>query len=126
MSLPTTRHLNAEQVAALLRIWKTANGDTGGSRVCARLLLSLYNGGRFPFDLTDLRLLDRQHLMDAMTVILIDAARCTQEIHIHLADVYGTTRAFGDEFEHLAHDWRLKGRCKKEWLSPAATRRRPA
>jgi hypothetical protein len=120
-----TRLLSGDQVAALVQVWQTANQSHGASRVCTELLLSLYNGNRFRFDLTDLRLLDASNLQAAITVILIDAARCSQEIHIHLQDVYGETRHFGPEFEHLAHDWRLKGKCKKEWLS-TEPRRRPA
>lgn len=116
--------LTQTQTDALLRVWKMANRDHGGAGVCARLLLGLYNGNRFPFDLTDLRLLDNTMLADAFTLLALDA-RCTQEIHCHLRDVLGESRHFGPEFEHLAHDWRLKGRCKKEWLS-TEPRRRPA
>jgi hypothetical protein len=45
-------------VEALKRLWPVARGDTGQSRVIARFLLGCYNGRRFPFDLTDFRLLD--------------------------------------------------------------------
>lgn len=116
--------LTQPQADALLRVWKMANEDHGGAQVCACLLLGLYNGARFPFDLTDLRRLDATMLESALILMALDA-RCTQEIHCHLRDLYGESRHFGPEFEHMAHDWRLKGRCKKEWLS-TEPRRRPA
>lgn len=103
---PTTPH------AALLRLWQVAQRDTGQSRVCARLLLGLYNGTRFPFDLTDLRLLDQALLEDALAVIRMDAAPAT-EVH---EPIFRLTkqRGMGARFELIACDWRMKGRCSKE------------
>lgn len=90
--------------------------DHGGARVAARLLLGMYNGTRFPFDLTDLRLLDEKHLADALVLLQFDA-RISREVHDWLNVVYGRGD-FGARFEHLAHKWRMKGKCKKEWLQP--------
>ena len=115
--------LTASQADALLRVWKMAHHDHGGAEVCARLLLGLYNGPRFPFDLTDLRRLDNTMLNAAFTLLALDA-RCTQEIHCHLRDLLGEEHHFGPEFEHLAYDWGFKGRCPKKWL-PKQPRRRP-
>lgn len=87
-----------------------------GARVAARLLLGLYNGTRFPFDLTDLRCLDSENLHLALTLLQFDA-RPQMEVHQWLNQMYGRTD-FGMRFEHLAHAWKLKGRCKKEHLDP--------
>lgn len=91
------------------------------AKVAARLLLSCYNGHRFEFDITDLRLLDDQHLDMALQIMRFDA-RLTREVHDHLNDMYHRTD-FGERFEHLAHKWSLKGKCKKsnlcqlEWVT---------
>lgn len=101
----------AAQHEALMRLWNLANQDHGASRVAVKLLLGLYNGDRFPFDLTDLRLLDDQNLMDALAVLVMDS-RPQREVHeelnllLHVADM-------GPRFEQLAWDWRLKGKASK-------------
>ena len=86
----------------------------GAARVAACLLLGLYNGYRFPFDLTDLRLLDETDLTRALALLKFDA-RPSMEVHEWLNRLYGR-RDFGQRFEHMAHAWRLKGRCKEEGL----------
>ena len=91
--------------------WENSNS---GARVAAGLLLSCYNGTRFPFDLTDLRLLDGGNLNDALTLLRFDA-NPKMEVHEWLNKLYGR-HDFGERFEHLAHMWRKKGKCKKEWL----------
>ena len=85
------------------------------AKVAARLLLNCYNGHRFNFDVTDLRLLDEMHLDMALQIMRMDA-HCTREVHDHLNDMYGRTD-FGSRFEHLAWKFALKGKCKKDWLS---------
>lgn len=105
--------MNENQAAALKRVWEMAQGDHGGSHVCAQLLLGLYNGDRFKFDLTELRRLDSAAWQDCMSVLAVDA-RPRYEVHQWLNLVYGV-RDMGDRFELMACDWRMKGRCKKEW-----------
>lgn len=108
---------NLPALRALSRFFFLAwRHDHGGARVAARLILGMYNGTRFPFDLTDLRLLDGQMLEDAMALMLFDA-RIRMEVHDWLNKLYGRSD-FGARFEHLAHMWKLKGKCKKEWLDP--------
>lgn len=87
-----------------------------GARVAAAILLTLYNGNRFQFDLTDLRLLDERHLTMALTLMRFDA-RISREVHIHLNELYGRTD-FGPRLEHIAHKWRMKGKCKRDQLTP--------
>lgn len=104
---------------ALVLLWNMTqmHPGTSGARAAAGVLLGLYNGARFPFDLTDLRLLDARHTHAALEVIGADAARCEREVHEWLNRI--TCRAdFGARFEHLAHAVRAKGRCKRAHLEP--------
>ena len=58
--------------AALFRLLPVAMSDTGQSSVVARFLLGLYNGRRFPFDMTELRRLDRTLIVDCLIVLEMD------------------------------------------------------
>ena len=87
---------------------------TSGARAAVGVLLGLYNGGRFPFDLTDLRLLVDKHHAAAIEVIRGDVP-CRMEVHDWLNQITGR-HDFGPRFEHLAHQSRLKGKGKREWL----------
>lgn len=57
---------------ALFRLLPVATSDTGQSSVVARFLLGLYNGRRFPFDMTELRRLDRTLIVDCLAVLEMD------------------------------------------------------
>lgn len=104
-----------DPIEALAHFFVMASeGDHSGARVAARLLLGLYNGYRFQFDLTDLRLLDEANLKRALALLEFDAAP-RMEVHQWLNRLYGRTD-FGARFEHLAHRWNLKGKCKKAHL----------
>jgi len=105
-----------DYLASLVALWNVAQGDTGQAGVCARLLLGLYNGARFPFDLTDLRRLDTPLLRAAFDVLARDAACTGPEVHEVLNSACGR-RDFGPRLEHMAHFWRLRGRCAREGLS---------
>lgn len=99
--------------------------DTGGGSTCGKLLLGLYNGNRFPFDLTDLRRLDEKLRNAAMVVIHMDAAHTWCEIHVLLDAILGaaqTGKSTGNTLELWAHRLGLKGRCKKEYLAEAKER----
>ena len=54
---------------ALETLFDHARGDTGGSRRCAMLLLSLWNGASFKADLQELLYNDRQ-IFQAMIEVL--------------------------------------------------------
>jgi hypothetical protein len=107
------------QRAAIRLLYTTARDmlDTGGGSTCGKLLLGLYNGTRFPFDLTDLRRLDSDRMEAAMVVIRMDASQTYCEVHVLLDAIYADGRSTGAEFEHWAHRLRLKGKCKREFLS---------
>ena len=105
---------------ALITLWNVTQMHVGtsGARIAAGVLLSLYNGTRFPFDLTELRGLDDAHLAAALEVIRGDATRCRMEVHDWLNKLTGR-RDFGERFEHLAHEYGTfrRGRCTKDHLA---------
>jgi len=49
-------------------------------------LLGLYNGPAFPFDLTDLRAIDRSLNNDCFAVLAMDSKACEMEVHHYLED----------------------------------------
>ncbi|MCL7930463.1 DUF7673 family protein [Halomonas llamarensis] len=51
------------------RLASVANGDTGQSQHCRRILLSIYNSYVWPLELTRLRVIDRELQQAALTVI---------------------------------------------------------
>lgn len=85
--------------AALRRLLPIAQGHTGQSERVARFLLGLYNGRRFPLDLTNLRSLDYEIMNDCLAVLRMDA-NAYQEVHCYFENG-------GNVFEKLAKDWGL-------------------
>lgn len=55
--------------AAVQKLIPIAQGDTGGSRVAAQVLLSAYSGDEFQLDIVDLTNLDRKNYIAALSVI---------------------------------------------------------
>ena len=83
---------------ALQRLYSEAVSDAvGTAEVCARLLLGLYNGIRFPFDLSALRRQPAELFEDAMTALRMDARLMRQQVHHYFAE--GSAK-----FEQLAAD----------------------
>lgn len=111
-------HYTPHQQTAAMLLYTVAERHLGtsGGNAAAKLLLGLYNGTRFPFDLTDLRIFDPENLAAAFVVLEMDASRCWCEIHILLDAIRGTNANTGAEFEHWAYRLSLKGRCKKDQL----------
>ncbi len=70
---------------ALQRLLEVANGLTGQSHHCRRILLAVYNGGEWPLDLTRLRVIDRDLQRAAFTVIEW-SAYTGRELHEYLDD----------------------------------------
>lgn len=116
--LTVLSHYTLTQQDAALKLYTVAERHLGtsGGNAAAKLLLGLYNGTRFPFDLTDLRIFDPKNLVAALFVLEMDASRCWCEIHILLDAIRGTNANTGAEFEHWAYRLSLKGRCKKDQL----------
>lgn len=116
--------MSSMNIQSLVLLWNITQMHLGtsGSRAAAGVLLGLYNGERFPLDLTDLRLLGEKELRAAIDVITCDATRCEMEVHEWLNRITGR-RDFGQRFEHLAHEWRRKGKCKRDGLEPLNPRR---
>lgn len=73
-------------VPALKRLIVIAMKDTGQAITVRRFLLGLYNGPRFPFELTALRGLDKQLYYDCIAVLTMDARATIQEIHRYIKD----------------------------------------
>ena len=84
------------------RLYTHACGNTGQCKPVAAFLLGLYNGPRFPFDLTELRRLDEGLFDDCMLLLRMDARLTRQEIHQYLEDG-------GRKLEQLARDWDIAG-----------------
>jgi hypothetical protein len=83
--------------AALRRLLPIAQRDTHQAGKVARVLLGLYNGRRFPLDLTNLRSLDDAIFEDVIAVMRMDA-NAHQEVHLYFENG-------GLVFEKLADDW---------------------
>lgn len=121
--LETLAHYTEAQQAATLHLYQHTKRHlgTGSGNTLAKVLLGLYDGARFPFDLTDLRRLDADNFIAAMTVIHMDSRHTWCEIHALLDAILGGDTRTGDEFEHWAYNLKLKGRCKADQL-PALRR----
>ncbi|MDP9897385.1 hypothetical protein J2W32_006458 [Variovorax boronicumulans] len=92
-------------VAALQRLFAVAHRDSGQCRYIARFLLGLYNGTRFPFDLTDLRAIDDALFDDCVAVLRMDARLTRQEVHKYFDNGQ-------QDFEQLARDWGVEDMYK--------------
>lgn len=68
-------------VPSLKLLAKIAERDTGQAVTVRLFLLGLYNGHRFPFDLTNFRGLDGDLFTACMDVLNMDARVTVQEIH---------------------------------------------
>lgn len=77
---------------ALHRLIEIGHRDHGQAVRVRRFLLGLYNGGTFPFDLTDLRSLDESVQRDCLAVLAFDM-QGRVEVHNWLP---GTSRVIAD------------------------------
>lgn len=90
---------HAKGIPALQRLLPIAQGHSGQCRIVANFLLSLYNGNRFKFDLTDFRSLDIAIFIDCIAVLWMDY-RPKQEVHSYFKN--------GDKiWEDLAKKWHI-------------------
>lgn len=102
--LPSIR---MEGEAALRRLLPIAQRDTGQSSVIARFLLNLYNGNRFPFDMTDLRRLDYEVFDDCMAVLKMDY-QPQKEVHLYFKNG-------GQIWEEIAETWGVTDYAGSNW-----------
>lgn len=93
--------IETKGVTALHQLFAVAKRDSGQCRYIAGFLLGLYNGRRFPFDLTDLRAIDDDLFEACMVVLRMDARVTRQEIHLYFENG-------GRQFEDLAAAWNLE------------------
>ena len=112
------RYYTQEQQDAVRKLYSVAKScrDTGGGSRIVKFLLSLYNGNRFKFDLTDFRCFDQDNLDAALLVLRMDAERTYCEIHVLLNAVLGGDANVGAELEHWAYQAGVPGACKKHQL----------
>jgi len=75
----------AQGIASLRELVEVAQGDSGQCRHIAHFLAALYNGPRFPFDLTDLRCIDNELWEHCMAVLRLDQ-HPKQEVHTYFSD----------------------------------------
>lgn len=85
---------------AMRQLWNIAQGSSGQCRYVAEFLLGLYNGPRFPFDLTSLRALDTDIAQDCLAALKLDATGL-KEVHRWLNEP-------SEAFEQLATDWGIE------------------
>ena len=96
------RELGDEQskgVESLQALYDVARRDSGQCRYIARFLAGVYNGYRFPFDLTDFRGLDRELFEHCMRVLAMDK-RPAKEVHQYFPDG-------GQKWEAMIERWGL-------------------
>lgn len=91
--------VRAAGLDALDRLLKIAQGKSNQSRVVATFLLSIYNGTRFKFDLTEFRGLDHEIFQDCLSVLALDY-QPEQEVHTYFPDG-------GEIWEKMALDWEI-------------------
>ncbi|MDH1293366.1 hypothetical protein N5C43_19140 [Comamonas terrigena] len=97
-----------EALAAIQRLLEIAHRGTGQSRIAARFLLNLYNGDRFPFDLTDFRCLDPDIFKDCLVVLLMDyRPKC--QVHVYIKDgqrIWEAMAVASGFIDHDSKSWR--------------------
>lgn len=94
-------------LSALQRLLDLAHANSGQPRIVARFLMSLYEGERFPFDLTDFRCLDSEIFADCLTVLKLDISK-SQKVHRYIKD--------GEEiWERLAQRWGFRDHQSGSW-----------
>ena len=79
------RDVQERGVESLQALYEIAQAHSGQCRYVARFLAGLYNGVRFPFDLTDLRALDEAIFEHCLAVLRMDA-RPAKEVHEYFPD----------------------------------------
>ena len=94
----------ADSIAALMEL---ALQDTSGSRAAAQVLLSAYNGYAFQLDVTDLGVLDRHNLKNAIVVIKGRTTLAT-EPHKLLVDGDALFKGLWDRWSNL----HVNARCE--------------
>jgi len=98
IDIAENKGLVKEAQEPLKRLIKVAEGDTGQSVRIARFLLGLYNGPAFPFDLTDLRAIDRSLKNDCLAVLAMDSKVCELEVHHYIEDGKARFEVLAEQF----------------------------
>lgn len=80
-------------IPALIKLINVAQGHSGQSHHLRRLLLGLYNGYEWPFELQRLRALDRELQFDSLLVVAL-ATFGPYEVHTLVNDGDSVLKAF--------------------------------
>jgi hypothetical protein len=88
----------ANGIEALKRLVTLARKDNGQCQIAARFVLGLYNGSRFPFDLTGMRCVEESVFVDCMSVLRMDARAMEMEVHDYFENG-------GELFESIVDIW---------------------
>lgn len=105
---PAARSNPPDGLAALQRLLEIAHRSTGQSCIAARFLLNLYNGDRFPFDLTDFRCLDTEIFKDCLVVLVMDN-QPKREVHAYFRNgqqIWEAMAVACGFTDHISKSWR--------------------
>lgn len=91
--------LNEMGPEALQRLLHVAEGSSGQSHHCRRVLLSVYNGAAWPLDPTRLRVIDRQ-LQDAALTLIEWSIYSSEEPHEYLPNGHQLMQRFAAIEKH--------------------------
>ena len=94
-------------VDALIRLLDIAHSNSGQPRIVARFLMSLYNGDRFPFDISDFRCLDSEIFADCLAVLQLDN-QFSYQVHRYIQDGENV-------WERLAKRWGFNDHKTDSW-----------
>lgn len=89
--------IRIEGAVALSHLLPVALNNTNQSPKVAGFLLNLYNGSRFPFDMTMLRGLDHELFIDCLTVLMMDST--------HGREIHNYVEKGQEVWERMAKDW---------------------
>lgn len=101
------KKVSPQRLESLQRLLYVAQRGTGQSSVVARFLLGLYNGNRFPFDLTDFRSLDSELFLDCLVVLGMD--------NLPVCEVHQYFENGGQIWEAMARRYRFKDHYNHSW-----------
>lgn len=91
------KSVRIEGAVALSHLLPVALNNTNQSHKVAGFLLNLYNGSRFPFDMTLLRGLDHELFVDCITVLMMNST--------HGREIHNYVERGQEIWERMAMDW---------------------
>lgn len=105
MSNLSQESIELKGVDSLFALYEIAMGYSGQCQVVASFLAGLYNGSDYPFDLTELRVIDDAIFEHCMNVLRMDTRLCKQEVHQYFE--HGS-----EKFQTMIGRWKLEQACR--------------